>query len=110
MCRPDRVSRRGFFKSAGVLAAGGVAMPYLIPASALASAERPGANERIGVGFIGVGRRGEQLTGLPADGQIVAAADVDQKRAEIFANKPGRHGCRAYRTIARCSRAMISTR
>ena len=43
---------------------------------ALASAERPGANERIGIGYIGVGRRGNQLMGLPADAQIVAVADV----------------------------------
>jgi predicted dehydrogenase len=90
---PRRLSRRRFFRRTAALAAGGVAMPYLIPASALASAERPGANERIGVGFIGVGRRGGQLTGLPGDGQIVAAADVDRKRAEAFA---GRHKCRAY--------------
>ena len=93
MSRSDRVSRRRFFNSAGVLVASGVFLPYLVPSRALASPERPGANDRIGVGSIGVGRRGSQLMGLPPEGQIVAAADVDLGRAEAVA---ARRSCRAY--------------
>jgi len=93
MCALNHVSRRRFLKSAGALAAGEVLLPYAIPRSVLASADRPGANDRIGVGWIGVGRRGGQLLGLPAEGQVVAAVDVDRKRAEAFAK---RQKCRAH--------------
>ncbi len=92
MTDETRLSRRHFFKQTAA-AAGATALPCLIPSGVLASAERPGANERIGVGYIGAGRRGNQLTGLPAEGQIVAAADVDMNRARAFAKK---FKCRAY--------------
>jgi predicted dehydrogenase len=68
-------------------------MPALIPAGVLAAPGRPGANERIGVGYIGVGRRGNQLMALPAEGRIVAVADVDRTRAESVADQ---RKCRAY--------------
>jgi predicted dehydrogenase len=86
-------SRRQFLRRSGSLAAGGAAAPYLIPSGVLASDARPGANDRIGVGYIGVGRRGNQLMGLPPEGRIVAAADVDRRRAEAVA---AARKCRAY--------------
>jgi predicted dehydrogenase len=85
MYRCTRVSRRQFLRSAKQAAAGGLAAAYLIPSGVLAAPGRPGANERIGVGYIGVGRRGNQLMGLPPEGQIVAVADVDRRRAEATA-------------------------
>jgi predicted dehydrogenase len=93
MSRAARLSRRRFLARSAAAAAGGMAAPSLIPSTALASAERPGANDRIGVGYIGVGRRANQLMGLPPDGQIVAAADVDLGRAKAVA---ARQRCRAY--------------
>ena len=87
------LSRRGFLKRFTALSATGVAAPYFLPSGVLAADDRPGANDRIGVGYIGVGRRGNQLMGLPADGQIVAVADVDFGRAEAVAS---RRNCRAY--------------
>ncbi len=83
----SRLSRRRFLQSTGVAAA------YFVPGSALASADQPGANERIGVGYIGVGRRGNQLMGLPAEARIVAVADVDRRRAETTA---AARKCRPY--------------
>jgi predicted dehydrogenase len=83
----SRLSRRRFLQSAGMAAA------YFVPGSALASADQPGANERIGVGYIGVGRRGNQLMGLPAEARIVAVADVDRRRAETTA---AARKCRPY--------------
>jgi predicted dehydrogenase len=72
---------------------GGLAVPTIIPAAALGAPGRPGANDRIGIGYIGAGRRARQLMGLPPEGRIVAAADVDLRRAEEVASK---QDCRAY--------------
>ena len=80
-------SRRQFLKTAGAAAAA-FGFPQIIPRSALAAPGRPGANDRIGVGAIGVGGRGTLLLQqLPADGQIVALADCNTPRAEAFKAK-----------------------
>jgi predicted dehydrogenase len=86
MARQTQVTRRRFFKR-GTAVAAAVVAPYFIPSGVLASADRPGANDRIGVGYVGVGRRARQLMNLPPEGQIVAAADVYLKRAEEIAAK-----------------------
>jgi len=79
-----------------------VALPLIIPARVLAAEGQPGANERIGVGYIGVGRRGVQLMGptkevqligLPAAGRIVAVCDVNAPRADALA---AARKCRAF--------------
>ena len=70
-----------------------VAVPYIIPGRALRSAERAGANDRVRIGFIGAGRRANQLTALPSDAQIVAISDCYLPAAEAMAAK---HQCRAY--------------
>jgi len=85
MTQPTRTSRRRFLKQtlqAGALA---VAGPSVIPAHALAAPGRPGANDRIGIGYIGLGARGHHiLTHLTADAEIVAVCDVDGRRvAEV---------------------------
>ena len=74
-------------------AAAGVAVPTLIPRGVLAEPGRPGANDRIGVAYIGCGRRANQLMGLPPEGQIVAACDLHLGRAEKVAAK---RNCRPY--------------
>jgi predicted dehydrogenase len=93
MPRADRLTRRRFLRQSTVLAVSGTTVPYLIPSGVLAAEGQPGANDRIGVGYIGCGRRGNQLMGLPPEGRIVAAADVDRNRAEAVATK---RNCRAY--------------
>lgn len=85
-------SRRRFFGAAGVTVAG-VAMPYIMPGRALRAAERTEANDRVGIGFIGAGRRANQLTGLPSDARIVAISDCDVSAAKNMADK---FNCRAY--------------
>ncbi len=77
-------SRRQFIQQTS-LAAAAFGMPQIIPASALRSAERAGANDRVGIGFVGAGRRAGQLTGLPGDAQIVAISDVDLPAAKKMA-------------------------
>ena len=89
----SRITRRRFLARSAAISAGAVAAPCVIPSGVLAAQGRPGANDRIGVGYIGVGRRARQLMNLPPEGQIVAASDVYLKRAEEIAAK---HQGKAY--------------
>ena len=82
-------SRRAFLKRSGALIAG-AALPQILPSGVLAAAGRPGANDRIGIGFIGIGRQaGGLLQGLLKlpDMRYVAVADVNMKRARESAVK-----------------------
>ncbi|MBI2477364.1 MAG: Gfo/Idh/MocA family oxidoreductase [Planctomycetia bacterium] len=92
MADSHNINRRSFLQRS-VATAAGVALPTIIPAHVLAAPGRPGANDRIGVAYIGAGRRANQLMSLPPEGRIVAAADFDLKRAEAVAAK---RSCRAY--------------
>jgi predicted dehydrogenase len=87
MAHSLRISRRQ------LLATGLAAAPLFIPRHVLAAPGQPGANDRIGVGYFGAGRRANQLMGLPPEGKIVAACDVDRRRADAVAAK---RKCRAY--------------
>ncbi len=65
------------------------AAPRLVLSTALAGTGRPGPNDRIGVGYIAVGRRARGLLGLPKGAQIVAISDVNEKRLdEVGKDKP----------------------
>lgn len=75
-----------------------VPTPEIVPQKAF------GANERIGVGIIGCGRRNGQLvTGnvgeLPPEAQIVAVADVNIRRAEQWAQKYQARAFQDYRKM-----------
>ena len=98
MSRTRRISRRQFVRQAVTATAGTLAAPTIISAAALAAPGKPGANDRIGVAYIGGGRRAGQLMGLPPEGRIVAVADVDIRRAEEVA---ARRKCRAYQDYRR---------
>lgn len=75
-------NRRRFLQVSLGLCATGVA-PLIIPRHVLGTETTPSANERIGIGGIGVGRRGLQLfQEVPSLGRIVASADVNLPRAE----------------------------
>ena len=91
-----RSTRRDFLKTAASAAlVAGVASPTLIPRSALADGTRPGANDRIGVAGIGVGRRGSEIFASAArnpKAQAICVADVWLPRAENIAKK---HKCDA---------------
>ncbi len=90
--------RREFLKS-GTIATAGLAAPFVVPWRALAS---PGANERIGVGAIGVGRQGGGLLAALAklsDARIVAVADVNIERAQQVAGRFGADAYKDYRPL-----------
>lgn len=88
----QRLSRRQLL-ARGLRAAPAVALPTILPAHVLAAPGRPGANDRIGIGYVGAGRRANQLMNLPPAGRIVAAADADRRRADAVAKA---RNCRAY--------------
>lgn len=70
--------------------AAGFALPQFLPAGVLAAAGQPGANDRIGIGFVGIGRQaGGLLAMLPAikEVKVMAFADVNLKRAQAAAAK-----------------------
>ncbi len=81
-------TRRSFLKNSSATAAACLALPYFVPADALGSAAKPGANERINIGFIGAGGRANQLMDqVPAPGRIVAVADCFLTRAAESAKR-----------------------
>lgn len=74
MLKPTKVSRREVLKTAAVT------LPTIISASAIGR-DRPAPSERISIGFIGYGARGQQVLKdfLPlADAQVVAICDVQR--------------------------------
>jgi predicted dehydrogenase len=91
MTRTTSLTRRGFLKGTAGLAAAAVAAPMIIPSRVF------GANERITIGYIAMGRRARQLFDLPKDQtQIVAVSDVYKARMDEFVSKPVGKDCKAY--------------
>ncbi len=73
-------TRRRFLRYGAGLAAGACAAPVFIAPGVLAA---PGANDRVTVGFIGTGGRGQQLMRqLPDDAQIAALCDCFVTRSQ----------------------------
>ena len=68
-----------------------MAAPYVIPADVLAGPNRSGASERIGIGWVGTGRRSHQMINdlkgtrsLPAECRVVATSDVWPKKCHEY--------------------------
>lgn len=96
------LSRRAFLRQTSLAAAAGVLAPNLIPSGVLAANGVPGANDRIGIGFIGIGRQASGLLGMlrgVKDAQFVAVADVNLKRAQETTAKHGGFACQDYRRL-----------
>ena len=80
---PQSITRRRFLERGAAIAAGVASAPFIVPSGVLASQEKPGANDRVRVGFIGSGHRARLLMDqMPAGAQIVAISDVFRKRCE----------------------------
>jgi predicted dehydrogenase len=79
-------TRRQFLGAAAVTAAAGAfGAPMIVPRRVLSAPGKPGANDRITVGAIGVGGRATLLLQqLPESAQIVALSDCNVPRAESF--------------------------
>jgi predicted dehydrogenase len=97
-----RLSRRNFLRHGAAGVAGGLMLPTFVPSGVLAAAGRPGANDRVSVGFIGVGRQGGDLFNFLSrmpDARIIAAADVNWPRAIQVAGRI--EGTEAYQDYRR---------
>ncbi len=93
----NTVNRRSFLKSTATATAAAIAMPTIIPQRAF------GANERLHMGLIGSGGRGDWLaqhfTNLE-EATVMAVCDVDAKRrekgVELINNIHENKDCKAY--------------
>ncbi len=84
--KSPRVSRREFLRQG----AAAVAAPYFIPAGVLASEASSGANDRIGIAGIGIGRQGSDVLAAALKSKqtrFVAIADLNLPRARQIAAK-----------------------
>jgi len=85
------ISRRLFVKSVSLVTVA-IAAPLVIPRSALAQGTTPGANERIGMAGIGVGRQGSGVFAEAARHratQAICTCDIWLSRAQDMAKKTG---------------------
>lgn len=96
-----RMSRRQFLGAATAA----VAAPMILPAGVLASNGRPGANDRIIIGCIGVGGMGQYLMNhtdyfvQQGESKIAAVCDIDTKRLAAAAEASGGQPYRDYRAL-----------
>jgi len=95
-------SRRIFLKRGIAAAAAGAALPTILPGGILAAPGRPGPNDKIGIGFIGIGRRASELLANAlrlGEARIVGFADVNMKRARENAARHNAFACQDYRKL-----------
>ena len=78
--------RRDFLVKSAAAAAAGLSFPYFVPSRVLAAHGKKGANDKVRVGFIGVGGRGQQHLrdekALTEHADVVALCDVWQTRMD----------------------------
>ncbi len=95
------MSRRSFLSKSAMLGAAGFGMPYIIPSGVLAMNGNPGANDRIVIGGIGVGRQGlpviDSLSNLHT--RVAAVADVDLNQANAVAERYDAEAYQDYRAL-----------
>ena len=95
-------SRREFLHRSVMTGVASFAAPYLIPGGVLAAAGTPGANDRIGIGGIGIGRQG---TGVLAaalrckECRFVGIADIFLPRAQELCKKLKGEAYQDYRKL-----------
>ncbi len=84
------LTRRNFLKGTAVSALGAAAFPYIIPSSALGADGAVAPSERIGMGFIGVGKLGREshveAFKRSKEVQVIAVCDVETERLEKTKN------------------------
>ena len=96
------LSRRQFFQQGSALAVAGVAAPYLVPSDVLAAPGRLGANDKIGIAGVGIGRQGSgDLAVALRDPRtrFVAVAEVNLPRGEAIAKKHRGAAVKDYRKL-----------
>jgi len=90
--RGGRISRRRFLKAGSAAFATGLAIPAVVPASALGKDGSVVPSERIGVGMIGVGRQALSynlsIFTRSGDVHVTALCDVDRWRLKMDKSNP----------------------
>jgi predicted dehydrogenase len=103
MRQKNGVSRRRFLRNSAAGTAAAISFPYIVPNAVLAQRGRPGANDRIVVGSIGVGGRGgNHLDDLHGRGiPIAGICDVDARHVANAAKRVGGRPftCKDYRQL-----------
>jgi len=98
---PARFSRREFTRRT-LLTTAALGLPQFLRSGVLAANAQPGANDRIGIGFIGMGRQASallrDLLRLPA-ARLVAVTDLHQERARKVAQEQGIAAVDDYRRL-----------
>lgn len=92
MAKSNDLSRRDFLAHTAKIGAAGLAAPYFVSSSALGDDKKPGANDRIQIGVIGVNGQGAWNMGellKQPDAQVVAVCDVFKDRREQAVAKCG---------------------
>jgi predicted dehydrogenase len=105
--RSGGINRRQFLRTSSLaLGAAVVVAPQVIPVRVLAAAGRPGANDRLNIGHIGVGGMGGgHLTYMRSrqnrgEVNVVAVCDIDSTRlAKAVENAPGAVPYHDYREL-----------
>ncbi len=95
-------SRREFLRRGAVAGAAGFALPYLIPSGVLAADGQPGANDRIGIAGIGIGRQGTGVLQAALgnkESRFIGIADVLLPRAETLCKRLGGTPYQDYRKL-----------
>lgn len=95
------LSRRAFLRRASATVAGAAVLPQILPTGILAADGQPGANDRIGIGFVAIGRQASALLAGAVrlkETRIVAFADANLPRARAAAE---RHDAQAYQDYRR---------
>jgi predicted dehydrogenase len=101
----QQLSRREALKIGGGASLAAFAGPLLVPSSVLARNGKKGPNDKIVLGFVGMGRRAKQLLpGVPEGSkeqevEVAAIADVYLPRAESVAKKYGAEAYQDYRQL-----------
>jgi predicted dehydrogenase len=80
---PNQSNRRRFLKT---VAAASLAVPVIIPRHVLAQDGNPGANDRIKIGIIGLGRRIRQILNWPKEMYLQAVCDCNAPQILSFLN------------------------
>ena len=90
--KSTRMDRRSFLRTTSAAAAG-ISLPCLIPSHVLGGPDRPGANERVNVGIIGLGGRACQVANTcfhVPQMRIAAVCDCYLPRGNDFAKRVGK--------------------
>ncbi|HOW67053.1 MAG TPA: Gfo/Idh/MocA family oxidoreductase [Candidatus Paceibacterota bacterium] len=95
-------SRRQFLQRGCGWLAASVVLPQVLPSGVLGAGGGPGANERIGIGIIGMGRQAGDLLRIlqgQATARLLAVADVNLNRARDVAGKRQAEAYQDYRRL-----------